>query len=87
MTYSVLVTPKAEKAIRKLGHEVAGRIFRFIKSELDRENPRSKGRRLVGSDLWRYRVGDYRVLAQIDDGTVTVLVVTAAHRREVYRDV
>lgn len=86
MTYSVLLTPKVEKDIRKLGHEIAGRIFRFIKTELDRENPRSKGKQLVGSDLWRYRVGDYRILVHIDDGAVTVLVVTVAHRREVYRD-
>jgi mRNA interferase RelE/StbE len=85
MTYTVLLTPKVEKEIRKLGHETAGRIFRFIKTEIDRENPRSKGRQLVGSDLWRYRVGEYRVLVHIDDGAVTVLVVTVAHRREVYR--
>jgi mRNA interferase RelE/StbE len=86
MTYSVHLTPKVEKEIRKLGHQIAGRIFRFLKTELDRENPRSKGRQLVGSDLWQYRVGDYRILVHIDDGAVTVLVVTVAHRRDVYRD-
>jgi mRNA interferase RelE/StbE len=85
MTYTVLLTPKVEKEIRKLGHETAGRIFRFIKTEIDRENPRSKGRQLVGSDLWRYRVGGYQLLVRLDGDVVTMLVVTVAHRRGVYR--
>ncbi|HWH97727.1 MAG TPA: type II toxin-antitoxin system RelE/ParE family toxin [Pseudolysinimonas sp.] len=84
MTYTILVTPKADKEIRKLDRQVAARIFGFIKTGIDRENPRSKGKMLVNSDMWRYRVGDHRILVNIDDGQVTVLVVKVAHRREVY---
>lgn len=84
MTYSVLLTPKANKEIQKLDHQVAARIYRFIKTGIDRENPRSKGTALVSTEMWRYRVGDHRILVNIDDGEVTVLVVKVAHRREVY---
>lgn len=61
------------------------RIERFLKEGLDRQNPRASGRPLAGSDFWRYRVGDYRLLATIEDDVLVVLVVAAAHRRDVYR--
>lgn len=61
------------------------RIRRFFEETLDLENPRSRGKPLSGRDEWRYRVGDYRVLCHIEDDTLFVLVVRAAHRREVYR--
>jgi len=68
--------------------EVLGILIRFTDRLLDLENPRSIGEALRGSrlgDLWKYRVGDYRILARIDDYTVTILVVKVGHRREVYR--
>jgi mRNA interferase RelE/StbE len=52
------------------------------------ENPRSIGEALKGTrlgDLWKYRVGDYRIFARIDDHSVTIVVVKVGHRREVYR--
>jgi len=52
------------------------------------ENPRPpKATKLVGQrNRWRVRTGDYRILYEIDDGVLTVLVIRVAHRREVYRD-
>lgn len=52
------------------------------------DNPRPpKAAKLVGTrDRWRVRAGDHRVIYQIDDGILTVLVIRVAHRREVYRD-
>ncbi len=57
-------------------HEVAGLA-----------DPRMRGKALVGDKkgLWRYRVGDYRVMCQIDDGRLVVLVIAIGHRKEVYR--
>lgn len=86
MTYQVQITPKALKQISKLDRSTRLRIERFLKETLDRENPRSQGRALVGEPLWRYRVGDYRVLASLQDDVLLVLVVGTEHRRSVYRD-
>lgn len=54
-------------------------------AELD--NPRSTGKALVGRlrGLWRYRVGDYRLLCAIQDGILRVLVLEVGHRRDVYK--
>ena len=52
------------------------------------EDPRALGKRLAGSmlaGLWRYRVGDYRILSKIEDDRLVVLVVAVKHRREAYR--
>lgn len=84
MTFRIQITPKALKQIAKLDKPSRTRIERFLTSGLDRENPRATGRPLVESTFWRYRVGDCRLLASIEDDTLVVLVVAAAHRRDVY---
>lgn len=87
MAWKVEVSEAAVKALRKLDKQVARRI----KNELDEiaqlDDPRSRGKALVGNlaGLWRYRVGDYRVVCDIEDGVLVILVVDVAHRREVYR--
>ncbi len=85
MSYRVSIIPSAEKELRKLDRAAGERILRFLQGGIDRENPRSKGTKLVGDEMWRYRVGDHRILALIDDDQILVLVVKVAHRREVYR--
>ena len=85
MTYRVEITLKALKQVSKLDKATRLRIERFLKVGLDRENPRAQGRALVGEPFWRYRVGDYRILATIEDGVRLVLVVDVEHRRSVYR--
>lgn len=84
MSYRVAYTPGARRQINKLGKPMVQRIRKFFKA-LDMDNPRSLGQPLTGQDFWRYRVGDYRVLCHIDDGELLVLVVAAAHRRDIYR--
>jgi mRNA interferase RelE/StbE len=86
VTLRIQITPKALKQIAKLDKPTRVRIERFLTEGLDRENPRSSGRPLVERSFWRYRVGDYRVLATIEDDVLIVLVVTVAHRREAYRE-
>ncbi len=86
MSFTVKVTPAAQKQIRKLDPQVARRIRRFLEGTLQGiENPRALGTPLVDQDYWRYRVGDYRVLANIHDDELIILVVALAHRREAYR--
>jgi len=84
--YRVEWSPNATKHLDKLDPKVARAIVRFMQDRIHRsENPRVVGKPLRGEKLWRYRVGDYRVLCRIDDGVLVVLVVEMGHRREVYR--
>ena len=85
MTYRLRFTPAVKKQISKLDRPIAARIKRFLVN-LDLTNPRSSGKPLAGDlSFWRYRVGDYRILASISDEEVLVLVVDIDHRRQVYR--
>lgn len=85
MAYRLRFTPAVNKQISKLDGPVATRIKRYLVN-LDLTNPRSSGKPLAGDEgFWRYRVGDYRILASISDEEVLVLVVAISHRRQVYR--
>ena len=88
MAWTLEFLPAAVKELRKLDHQVAARIVTTLETRIAAlDNPRSTGRALVGelAGLWRWRIGDYRVVARIDDETITILVVRIAHRRDVYR--
>lgn len=80
----------AERELDRLDPPVARRILRFLHDRLaPLDDPRSLGEALKGSRLgtfWKYRVGDHRVIAHIEDDTIRILVVRIGHRREVYRD-
>lgn len=87
MSFVVRITPSAQKQIAKLDPTAAKRIRSFLENTLQGiANPRALGKPLVNQDFWRYRVGDYRLLASIQDGELVILVVAVAHRRELYRD-
>jgi mRNA interferase RelE/StbE len=79
----------AERELEKLGRDAAIRILRFLNDRVAKlDDPRALGEALKGSELgnfWKYRVGDYRVIADIDDGAVRILVVRVGNRRDVYR--
>jgi mRNA interferase RelE/StbE len=80
-------TKAADKALRKLDRLTAGRVLGELEEIANLDDPRSRGKALTGNlaGLWRYRVGDYRVVCDIEDGVLVILVVDVAHRREVYR--
>ena len=86
--YSVVFTDKALKELRKLDPYTASFILGWIRKNLHGcENPRRIGKGLV-EDLggsWCYRIGNYRLLAEIFDCNVTILVLTIGHRSQVYR--
>ncbi|KGE50220.1 type II toxin-antitoxin system RelE family toxin [Xanthomonas axonopodis] len=89
MAWRIEIDPAAEKELDKLGREVAKRILRFLFDRVAKlDDPRSIGEALKGSKLgefWKYRVGDYRIIADIQDGALCILIVRVGNRREVYK--
>jgi mRNA interferase RelE/StbE len=78
----------AARDLRKLGAEAERRVLSFLRTRIaGSSDPRRLGQPLTGDrqGFWRYRVGDYRIVAAIEDDRFVVLVVTVGHRREVYR--
>ena len=85
--YSVRYTAQAVKDLKKLDKHTAAMIYAWIEKNLvGCENPRVHGKGLTAnrSGQWRFRIGDYRLLADISDETVTILVLTVGHRSTVY---
>jgi mRNA interferase RelE/StbE len=80
--------PEAAKELGKLDRQAAARIVRTLETRIaPLPDPRSLGAPLKGGHegYWRWRIGDYRVIARIEDQRITILVVRVAHRREAYR--
>ncbi|MBR4855441.1 MAG: type II toxin-antitoxin system RelE/ParE family toxin [Bacteroidaceae bacterium] len=87
MKFSVEYSAKAVKELKKLDKHTRMLILSWIEKNLvGCENPRAHGKGLTAnrSGQWRYRVGDYRILANIQDDKVVILVLGVGHRREVY---
>jgi len=88
LAWTIEYAETARKQLRKLDKLAARRIADFMDERVaPSENPRAMGKALKGplGDLWRYRVGDYRVLCDLQDNVPTVLVLRIGNRREVYR--
>ena len=85
MTYRVQVAPAAVRQLRKLDGTALRRVQAAI--ELLAEEPRPGGaKKLVGGDgEWRVRTGDYRIVYEINDGVLLVLVVAEGHRQEIHQ--
>jgi mRNA interferase RelE/StbE len=79
----------AKKDLAKLDKQIARRITGFLRERVaPLDDPRSLGHALKGAalgELWRYRVGDYRIICDIQDKTLRILVVTIGNKREIYR--
>ncbi len=87
MTWKVEFDHRAQKELRKLDREIQKRLLTWISENLSGSNdPREKGSSLKGKfrGLWRYRVGDYRIVCQIKDEEVLILILRIAHRKDVY---
>jgi mRNA interferase RelE/StbE len=86
--YQVKTTAKFDKQVRKLDKNTALRITSWLKANIDHTTtPRLHGKALKGElkELWCYRIGTYRVLAEIHDRQLLILCLTVEHRRSVYR--
>ena len=87
-SFRVDYTPDAQKIIDKLDNSIRKRILEWIRKNLDGcENPLWKGKALKGDlkDYWRYRVGDYRIIADIKDDKVVILVIDIVKRNDAYK--
>jgi mRNA interferase RelE/StbE len=85
--YKVRYTEEAIKQIKKLDKYTQKLIYAWIDKNLqDCENPRAHGKGLVEnrSGQWRYRIGNYRVIAEIQESEITILIVNVGHRKNIY---
>ena len=87
MSWRIRFSKEADKALRKFDKQASARILDELEEVSRLADPRSRGKALVGNlaGLWRYRAGDYRVICDIEDEVLVVLVVGVAHRSSVYR--
>lgn len=89
MAWRIELTATAAKQLGKLDKAQARRITTFLRQRLATlDDPRSAGKALTGPQLgsfWRYRLGDYRLICDVQDGVLRILVIEIGHRREVYR--
>ncbi len=90
MVWRIEVDDKAKRELAGLDKTVARRIMAFLRERVAMlDDPRSIGDALKGSTLgalWKCRVGDYRIIANIEDGALRILVVRIGNRREFYRE-
>ena len=85
--YSVVYSDKAVKQLKKLDKQTRRLIFAWIDKNLEGcSDPRARGKGLTAnrSGQWRYRVGNYRILAQIQDDEVLILILEVGHRSIIY---
>ena len=89
MAWQLELSTLARKSLDQLDPQVGRRLLAFLHGRVAAlDDPRSIGEALKGSELgefWKYRVGDYRIIASIEDGALRILVVRIGNRRELYR--
>jgi mRNA interferase RelE/StbE len=90
MAWKIELDATAERELDKLDPQIARRILTFLHGRVaNLEDPRSIGEALKGSKLgefWKYRVGDYRIITNIEDGNLRIMVIKIGNRKEVYRE-
>ncbi|HXG28941.1 MAG TPA: type II toxin-antitoxin system RelE/ParE family toxin [Nevskiales bacterium] len=88
MAWDVEFKQSAFRQLEKLDRAIQRRILAFLKDRVTAgADPRLHGKALQGDrqGLWRYRVGDYRIICEIQDHRLVVLVLSLGHRKEIYR--
>lgn len=89
MAWNVELTATAQKQLKKLDRKWQAAILDYLEDEIaPLDDPRSRGKALMGDKkgIWRYRVGDYRVLCKIMDSELVIAAITIGHRKDVYDD-
>lgn len=86
MAYSVEYTETALRQLRKLDRQVARRVLDYLDDLSNLDDPRARGKGLTGdlASVWRYRVGDYRVLCELRDPELVILALEVRHQSRVY---
>lgn len=88
LAWTIKYTDTARKQLKKIDHQIARRILDFMDERVAvADDPRQTGKALAGplGNFWRYRVGDYRVICDIQDGEMCVLVIEIGNRKDIYR--
>jgi mRNA interferase RelE/StbE len=89
MAWRVELAASAAKQLQKLDPQIAKRILTFLRDRVSTlDDPRSIGEALRGKefgDFWKYRIGDWRIIADLDDGVLLITVIRIGNRRDVYR--
>ena len=87
MSYRINLSDRARKQLLKFESTVYHQIMKALEQLAVLDNPRNHGKPLVGNlkNFWRYRTGDYRILAEILDAELLILVVEISNRKDVYR--
>ena len=88
MDWKIEYSPDAIRQLNKLDQPIRRKLFRYLEEHIQGcKNPRHFGAALVAnlSGFWRYRVGDYRIICEIQEEKVIVLVLIIGHRREIYK--
>ena len=89
MVWAIEFDEAAKKELAKLDRQVAQRLLDFLTQRvISLKDPRSVGQALKGSKLgefWKYRVGDFRIIANIQDQKMIILVLRVGNRKEIYR--
>ena len=89
MKYKVILSEKARKALKKLDKQTSSLIIGWIEKNLEGcENPRIHGKGLTSnrSGQWRYRIGDYRLICEIQDKKIIIYVLEVGHRKKIYNN-
>ncbi len=89
MTYRLVVSDKVKKQLKKMAKHVRLMLAKDMKKHLDGvENPRQMGKVLTGQfkGLWRYRIGNYRVICDIIDDDLIILAIEVGHRKDIYKN-
>lgn len=83
---TIVLSNLFKRQFKRLDSVTQRRVNKYLKEISDLENPRSRGKALTGDfkGVWRYRVGDYRILCHIMDKEMVITVMTVAHRSSVY---
>ena len=88
MSYHVQLTDTAKKQLKKMDRQTASMLLGWMRKNLEGcENPRRHGKGLSAnrSGQWRYRVGNYRLIAEIEDDRIVILILSIGHRSDVYK--
>jgi len=88
LTYEIVYTKDARKSLNKMDAATSGAIVSWIdKNLIGTDDPRRMGKALTGklAGVWRYRVGDFRIFAKIEDERLIILILDVRNRRRAYR--
>lgn len=87
MKYEIIFTKKADKQLRKIDITQQRIIINWVEKNLkNTDNPKRFGKALKGNlrDYWRYRIGDYRIIAEINNDEIKILIVNIGYRKDIY---